>query len=231
MEPVARRRIKRHHGAPDIAAHLCVSAGSRQDVGNQRGRGRLAVGARHGDEGRLRSPCGALAREQFDIADDLDTRAAGKLDRPVRLGMRQRHAGRQHERGETRPVDFAQIGNGNAFSLRARDAFGIVVPRGDDSAALGKRPRGRDPRSAQAEKGDLASIECGDRRHRLPQLERRQADQRQDDGDDPEPDDHLAFRPTELFEMVVDRRHQEHALAGQLEPGDLNDHRHDLDHE
>src|SRR5689334_2428924 len=65
----------------------------------------------------------------------------------------------------------------------------------------------------------------------LSELEGGEADQRQDDGNDPEADHHLAFGPAELFEMVVDRRHQEDALAGHLEIADLDDDREDFDHE
>ena len=49
------------------------------------------------------------------------------------------------------------------------------------------------------------------------QLQCGQARQRQDDGDDPEPDHDLRLGPADLLEMVMDRRHPEYALAGQLE--------------
>src|SRR5262245_506455 len=64
-----------------------------------------------------------------------------------------------------------------------------------------------------------------------PQFQRRQSRQRQHDGDDPEPDHDLRLGPAELLEMMVDGRHQEDALAGHLEPRDLHDHRHRLQHE
>src|SRR5690606_14906915 len=60
---------------------------------------------------------------------------------------------------------------------------------------------------------------------KLPQLQTGEADQRQDDGDDPEPDHDLAFGPAELLEMVVDRRHQEDAAPSHLEEADLDDDR------
>src|SRR5690606_3588044 len=66
---------------------------------------------------------------------------------------------------------------------------------------------------------------------RLPQLEGREPDQGEDDGDDPEADHHLALGPAELFEMVMDQRHQEDALDSHLEIANLNDDRQDLDHE
>src|SRR5215471_6852615 len=64
-----------------------------------------------------------------------------------------------------------------------------------------------------------------------PQLQRRQAGQRQHDRDDPEADDDLRLGPAELLEMVMQRRHLEHALAGEPEREHLHDHRHRLEHE
>ena len=51
------------------------------------------------------------------------------------------------------------------------------------------------------------------------------------DGDDPEADDDGGLRPALLLEMVMQRRHAEDALAGELEGRDLHDHRHRLEHE
>src|SRR5581483_11923533 len=65
----------------------------------------------------------------------------------------------------------------------------------------------------------------------LPQLERGQPEQGQHDRDDPEADDDGRLRPAQLLEVVVDRRHQEDAPAGALEPRDLDDHRQGLGHE
>src|ERR1700716_4471349 len=50
-----------------------------------------------------------------------------------------------------------------------------------------------------------------------PQLQRGEAGERQHHRDDPEPDHDLRFGPALLFEMVMQRRHPEHALAGELE--------------
>src|SRR5690242_14477765 len=57
------------------------------------------------------------------------------------------------------------------------------------------------------------------------QLERRQPDKGENDCDDPEPDHDLRLGPAELLEMVMDRRHLEHAFAGELEREHLHDHR------
>src|ERR1700689_2518363 len=64
-----------------------------------------------------------------------------------------------------------------------------------------------------------------------PQLQRGEAGDRQDRGDDPEADDDGRLLPALLFEMVVERRHAEHALAGEFEARHLHDHRHGLEHE
>src|SRR5487761_2288691 len=65
----------------------------------------------------------------------------------------------------------------------------------------------------------------------LSQLQRREARKRQHHRDNPEADDDLRLGPAELLVVVMDRRHPEHALAGQLERHDLHDHRHRLEPE
>src|SRR5215216_5828086 len=64
-----------------------------------------------------------------------------------------------------------------------------------------------------------------------PQLERCQAEQRKDDGQDQEARDDLRLAPTDQLEVMVDRRHLEHALAGELEGRDLDHDRRRLHHE
>src|SRR6056297_1564871 len=59
----------------------------------------------------------------------------------------------------------------------------------------------------------------------LAQLQRRQSDHREDQRDDPEADDDLRFCPALVLVVVMDRCHQEDALAGALEIDHLNDHR------
>src|SRR5215475_5078708 len=65
----------------------------------------------------------------------------------------------------------------------------------------------------------------------LPQLEGGEPGERQHHRDDPEADDDLRLGPAELLEMMVDRRHPEHALAGEPERQHLHDHRHRFQHE
>src|SRR5271167_5120481 len=66
---------------------------------------------------------------------------------------------------------------------------------------------------------------------KLPQLQGREPSQRQHDRDDPEANDDLRLGPAELLEMMMDRRHLEDALAGELERHHLHDDRHRLEHE
>src|SRR6056297_2667691 len=65
----------------------------------------------------------------------------------------------------------------------------------------------------------------------LAQLQRREADHREDQCDDPEAADDLRFGPAFLLVVVVDRGHQEDPLAGAFEIDHLNDHRERLGHE
>src|ERR1700722_2585095 len=66
---------------------------------------------------------------------------------------------------------------------------------------------------------------------RSPQLESGEAGQRQHHRDDPEPDHDLRLGPSLLLEMMMQRRHPEHALAGELERYHLDDDRHRLQYE
>ena len=50
VDAAGARRLERQDGGADIAAELHVVAGRAQQMGDQRGRGRLAVGAGDGDE-------------------------------------------------------------------------------------------------------------------------------------------------------------------------------------
>ena len=147
-------------------------------------------------------------------------RAPRATDR-MRLRVGERHAGRQHQRRRCR-----------ARSASARSTSGTPAPAAVARAAAlvvpGQRPRRRRRASARAAaRPERAEAEHGDALRRAkprtgiiarsPQLQRREAGQRQDDGDDPEADDDGRLRPAQLLEMMVERRHAEDALAGQLE--------------
>src|SRR5687767_4755198 len=64
-----------------------------------------------------------------------------------------------------------------------------------------------------------------------PQLQRRQAEQREDHRHDEKAGDDLRLAPSNQLEVVVDGRHLEDAIARELERGDLDDHRERLDDE
>src|SRR5665213_1985093 len=64
-----------------------------------------------------------------------------------------------------------------------------------------------------------------------PQLQGGEANQREQHSDDPEANDDLRLGPPQRLEVVVDGRHLEDALAGELEGADLDDDRDGLEHE
>src|SRR3954454_19679730 len=64
-----------------------------------------------------------------------------------------------------------------------------------------------------------------------PQLQGGEAGQRQHHRDDPEPDHDLRLGPALLLEMMMQRRHPEHAFAGHLERHHLHDDRYRFKHE
>src|ERR1051326_378573 len=62
-----------------------------------------------------------------------------------------------------------------------------------------------------------------------PQLQRGETEQGKDHRHDQEPGDDLGLAPPDQLEVVVERRHLEDALAGELERGHLNDDRQSLE--
>jgi hypothetical protein len=166
MRPPGRRRRQVEHRHADVAAHGHVAASLLQHMGDQRGGGRFAVGAGDGDERRIGRSRAALAGEELDVADDRNSRLIGEVDRPVRRGVGQRHAGREHEELEAAPVGVSEIDQRNSGSGSAFASGGTVVPGRDFGAAVDQRARGRQSRAAEAEEGDALSAHGFDRRHR-----------------------------------------------------------------
>uniref|UniRef100_A0A0N5A0A1 Transposase n=1 Tax=Parastrongyloides trichosuri TaxID=131310 RepID=A0A0N5A0A1_PARTI len=165
-----RRRLRQGQNPDaDIAADVDAEARPFQHPADQ-GRGRrLAVGAGDGDHARPlpRRQGGQRPREQLHIADDRHARLMGALDGPVRLGMGQRRARRQHQSRESRPVGPRQILDQEAFRLGLHPARDAVVPQHGDGPARLKRARRRDPRPSQAEDRDTTPLEAGNGDHRL----------------------------------------------------------------
>ena len=165
-----RRRLRQgQHPDADIAADVDAEARLLQHPTDQ-GRGRrLAVGAGDGDHARpltLRQG-GQRPREQLHIADDRHARLMSALDAPVRLGMGQRRARRQHQGGEPRPVGAGQILDREAFRLGLHPTRDAVVPQHGDGPARLQRARRRDPRPPQAEDRNATPLEAGNGDHRI----------------------------------------------------------------
>ncbi len=108
---IIRRSVKVERGDTDIATGFSADTGNVQNMAGQCRCCRFSVGAGNGDE-----PCrtGHLAIKQFNVADDLDARLAGKIDNRMRKRMGQRHAWRQNKRGHFRPRPAGRIRNGSA---------------------------------------------------------------------------------------------------------------------
>jgi len=102
-----------------------------------------------------RAARGPLAAEQLDVADDFHARRPGLGHRPVRLGMGEGYAGRQHEGGEATPVCLSEVFNVEAGRLRRFPAARRVVSRYYGRAAGTQRAAGGQPRAAEAEDGNV----------------------------------------------------------------------------
>ena len=152
---------QRQGGHADIAAHLHVAAGRGQQMRGERGGGRLAVGAGDGDQRAILAVGGALAAEQFDVADDVDLGLVRQPHAPMRLRVGERHAGRQYQRRDPGPVDVVQVLGLQPGALRVGEALCVVVEHHHLGAALDQRA-GRDEAGfAEAEDGDLFAGEGG----------------------------------------------------------------------
>ena len=95
IDAVLHRLAQQEHRGANVAANVGVKAGGAQHMPGQGGRRRLAIGAGDGDDLCTSQSC--LTREDFGIADNLDSGMAGLQHRPVRFGMGERHAGAQHQ--------------------------------------------------------------------------------------------------------------------------------------
>ena len=165
MHPPHPRRLQRQDRSADIAAHLGVVAGDLGQMRDQRGGGRLAVGAGDGDERRIRRVTPPLAAKQFDIADHLDAGLPRHQHRPMRHRMGQRRAGRQDQGRKIRPRNRAQIGGGETGLRCLGDILGAVVAGDHCRAARLQRVAARKARTAEAEHGDRFACEGSDGDH------------------------------------------------------------------
>ena len=112
--------------------------------------------------------------------------------------------------------------SGGLFAGRDR-----IVPADSGTAAGFDRLHGRQTGPTEAEHADRPSVDATNRNHRT--LSDARADERQDQGHDPEANDDLRLGPALLLEMMMDRRHQKDATSGQFEISDLDDDAQGLD--
>ena len=210
-----RRQVENRHA--DIAAHRDFAPGLFQHMGDERRGRRFAVGAGDGDERRVRRSRAALAHEEFDVADDRNPRRVRKVDRPMRLRMGQRHAGREHKHLGSRASRRERDRPARRPRLRRAPARPGCRP----TRPLPRRRRQAPaPSTAPSRRGRRGrrSVRAGSRpASSSPQLQRGEADHRKHEGDDPEAHHDLRLRPAELLEMMMNGRHAEHPPAGELE--------------
>jgi len=168
----AARRLEREDRCADVAATLGGIAGRGEQMGDERRRRRLAIGAGDGDERRVGRDRPALAAVKLDVADHLDGGIAREPDRPVGRRMGERHAGREHERGNARPFDTAQVLDRKTLAGRFRRLAGRIVA-GDHPGAAGlQRAAHGEAGRAEAEHRKGASGKGGERDHRSLRVER-----------------------------------------------------------
>ena len=148
-----RERRQVEHRLADIAAKHRVFANGGEDVMRERCCGGFAVRAGDGDHLGRCARRFALADENLGVADDLDAVLAGELHRPMRLGMGERHAGRQHQRIDGAPIRLVQIAKRQSSSPRRLAPALAVVPGQNLRPARQQRPRRRDPRHPHAKNG------------------------------------------------------------------------------
>ena len=163
------------------------------------------------------APCFARSRQNSSMSPITSTPAASaRTTAQFGSGWVRGMPGREHERGEARPVDRREIAQNEPGGQRLGPALLVVVPGEHIGAAGFERAHGGDAAQAQALDRYVAA---GKDRHgnhsewNLAQFQRGEASKRKHHGDDPEPDHHGRFGPALLLEMVMQGRHAEHAHA------------------
>src|SRR3546814_145671 len=142
-----RQRLTRQDRQADVAAHQRRHARAFEHVGDERGDGRLAVGA--GDADRLvRRQIAFGFGEKFDVADDRDMRFARVRGDRVAV---ERHAGRNDDPRETNQIDLERVADVGAERHRFVARVLALVPRGDAGAAGDECLDRREPRARQSQ--------------------------------------------------------------------------------
>jgi len=130
------QRVLRQDRQADVAAHRRRHARGLEDVMDQRGRGRLAVGAGNADH-LVRRKLGPGTGKQLDVADDLNARIGGTL--------RDRVAVEREARSDDDGIELGEVALNEIFNLCAfrhlRSRLFLIIPR-------------RHPRSARKQRLD-----------------------------------------------------------------------------
>ena len=79
--------------------------------------------------------------------------------------MGKRHAGGEHQRGNTRPICIVQVGGGHAGAGRFGNDIGVIIPPDHVSAAGEKRARACQSRASQPEHGNFFAGKGSDADH------------------------------------------------------------------
>ena len=133
------RRIERQDRRADIAAELHVALRRRQEMRDQRRRGRLAVGAGDRDEGRVGDVPPPLAAEELDVADDLDAGCLGQSTVQCGSGWVSGTPGASTSAAKSRHSASPRSTIGIPAAAAASTRRHAVVPGRDARPAGGKR--------------------------------------------------------------------------------------------
>ena len=174
-------------GVPRLPPTCDRLAGVAQHVADQRGGGRLAVGAGDADDA---SAAGAASREQLDVADHGAAAPSWRASTTgCGSGWVSGMPGASTSASTRVPRRARQIDQGHADSTRPRRDASRRRP----TPRYRRRPRptsaraARQPAKRRAPAWRVAKS-SRDADRRSSQLQRREADEREDHRDDPEPD-------------------------------------------
>ena len=169
-----------------------------------------------------RAPVPSISRcKNFDIADDLDAGIRAPSTVQCGFGWVSGTPGAEPPgKSSVWQVAVVEVGDGKPAAAPSRRAPSRIVPGEDFGATDDAVPaRTRVPDRARPNTRDTLVRECvAPGTLVLPELQRREPDQSEHEGDDPEADDDGRLLPALLLEMMVERRHRKTRL-----PVSLND--------
>ena len=141
-------------------------------MGNQRGGGRFAIGARYGDHGGALSFRNSfeLAGKELNVANHRHMSRIGLGNCPMLFGAIDWHAGAHDQGGHILKRDFGQVNWRQALGdCRCSPCFPIV-PSQNLRTTCFQGQSCSDPCACQAEDGNFLALERGDREHGLRSL-------------------------------------------------------------